>query len=166
MTEQTKTHWKKNIDQNYISGEDLNSEIKGLKKEMLVEIFKQSDSESFDQKQNKKKTVTSIFLREIGGKELFKPTILNKTNAKFFINEFGSEYMEDWIGKPCLIFAQPDIRHGHVVRFKHYEAPELIIDSDIFKKAKAAIEKGFPLSDMKKRFKISKEVEAKLIAKA
>lgn len=48
-----KTHWKKNNDSNFISGEDLISGLKGLKPEMVVVIEKFNDAESFDQKKTK-----------------------------------------------------------------------------------------------------------------
>lgn len=117
---ENKTHWKKNNDSRYISGEDLKAGIKGLKPEMVVEIISFEDTETFDQNQNKQIVKTGLNLREHQGQIVYKPVILNNTNAKFLIKEFQSEYMEDWIGKPFVLYAQQDRRHGYVARFKKY----------------------------------------------
>ena len=121
---ETKTHWKKNNDSRYISGEDLKGGLKGLKPEMVVEIESFEDTETFDQNQNKQIVKTGLHLKEHQGGKVYKPVILNNTNAKFLIKEFNSEYMEDWIGKPFVLYAQQDRRHGYVARFKKYYAPK------------------------------------------
>jgi len=121
---ETKTHWKKNNDSRYISGEDLHSGLKGLKPEMVVEIVSFEDTETFDQNQNKQIVKTGLNLKEHQGGKVYKPVILNNTNAKFLVKEFASEFMEDWIGKPIVLYAQADRRHGYVARFKKYYAPK------------------------------------------
>jgi hypothetical protein len=119
------TSWKKNIDTRYISGEDLKDGIKGLKKEMNVVIARFEDAETFDQSTQKKVVKTGFFLKELNGKELYKPVILNKTNAVFCRTEFGSDYMEHWLNKPFVLYACPDKRHGYVARFKKYYPPQI-----------------------------------------
>jgi hypothetical protein len=120
------THWKKNNDSRYISGEDLKAELKGLKKEMAVTISKFEDSETFDQKTQQKLIKTGFFLAEYpSGILLHKPVILNNTNANFCAKEFQSEFMEHWLNKPLVLYAQVDKRHGHVARFKKYYAPSI-----------------------------------------
>ena len=130
----SKTHWKKNNDSRYISGEDLQHGVnigKGLRPEMVVVIDKFEDSETFDQNNNAKIIKTGFFLKEHpSGKALYKPVILNNTNGQFCVGEFGSEYMEDWIGKPFVLYAKPDRRHGFVARFKRYYAPNNTSDAD------------------------------------
>lgn len=135
---ETLTHWKKNIDQNFICGEDLQSEIKGLKKEMVVTIDHFGDNEAFDQKKNSKIQVTGLYLKDLSGNPLFKPVVLNKINGRFLIDETKSEYMEKWVGHKCVLFAQPDKRHGFVVRFKHYYPPAKITDTAAIAKLNAA----------------------------
>lgn len=121
MSTSEKTHWKKNIDSRYISGEDLKAELKGLKSEMPVTITHFQDSETYDAADQSKKVKTGFFLAEHPSKTpVYKPMILNATNAKFCAKEFGSDYMEDWIGKPLVLFAMPDKRFGHVARFKKF----------------------------------------------
>ncbi len=164
MTEQ-KTHWKKNNDSRYISGEDLKGGLKGLKPEMLVTIEKFNDTDSFDQKSQQSITVTGLFLKEVGGSSLYKPTILNNTNAKVLTNITGSAFMEDWLNKPVLMYAQADKRHGHVVRFRKYNPPVLIPDSENFKACKKAVESGsFTVAQIKLKYNVSPELEKLLTA--
>ncbi len=128
------THWKKNNDPKYISGEDLKEGIeigKGLRPEMVVCIDRFEDSETFDQQKNSKVTKTGFWLKEYpSGNRIYKPVILNNTNADFCIKEFGSKFLEHWIGKPMILWAQPDKRHGFVARFKKYYPPREITDTN------------------------------------
>ena len=125
MTQQTLTHWKKNNDSRYISGEDLQAELHGLRKEMVVVIDRFEDAETFDQASNSKAIKTGFWLKELNGTKVYKPVILNNTNADFCRKEFNSDYMEHWIGKPFVLYAKPDKRHGFVARFKKYFAPQI-----------------------------------------
>lgn len=160
-----KTHWRKNNDSRYISGEDLKSGLNGLKPEMLVVIEKFNDTDSFDKKTQQKTIVTGLFLKEIGGKSLYKPVILNKTNGKFFEKEMGSAFMDDWLNKPVMLYCQPDSRHGFVVRFKKFNPPNLILNSENFTKCKEAIKSGnFTIEQIKLKYTLTAEVEAALIA--
>ena len=134
------THWKKNNDSRYISGEDLQNGVslgKGLLPEMVVIIEKFEDSETFDQNNQSKVIKTGLFLKDIKtGKTLYKPVILNNTNAEFCIKEFQSPYLENWTNKPFVIYAKADKRHGFVARFKkHYAKPSI---SDVQALAKLA----------------------------
>ena len=122
------THWKKNNDSRYISGEDLQGELNGLKKEMVVVIDRFEDAETFDQTKNAKLVKTGFYLKTLDGKQVYKPVILNNTNAKFCRTEFKSEYREHWVNKPFVLYAQPDKRHGFVARFKKYFPPAQVSD--------------------------------------
>lgn len=119
------THWKKNLDSRYISGEDLQGELKGLKKEMVVVITRFDDADTFDSNTQAKGVKTGFYLKELNGKELYKPVLLNKTNAEFCRKEFKSEFMEHWINKPFVLYAMPDKRFGFVARFKKYYPPQI-----------------------------------------
>lgn len=129
MTEIKKTPWKKNIDPRYISGEDLMIERNGLQKEMVVTIAKFTDSPTFDQKKQEETDKTAIWLKDYKtGKMLYKPVILNVTNGEFLSNEIGggSLYIDDFdTTKPFVMYPKPDKRHGFVVRFKKYYAPQI-----------------------------------------
>lgn len=118
--ETQKTHWKKNNDPRYISGEELKFELHGLKDNMVVQIVKFSDSETFDQANQSTVVKTGLFLADLNGIPLRKPVILNNTNGKFLEKAFGSKFLEDWIGKPVVLYAATDKRHGYVARFKAY----------------------------------------------
>lgn len=119
-----KTHWRKNLDPRYISGEDLKNSLHGLRNEMVVSVSEMEDAPTFDQSIQKEVTKTSLWLKDIQtGQIIYKPVILNVSNAKFFSKEFNSDFIEDWYNKPVVLFAQPDKRFGHVARFKHYYAP-------------------------------------------
>ncbi len=130
MSEEKLTHWKKNLDPRYIGGDDLHDgEVigKGLRKEMIVEFTEFGDKETFDQNVNQKTMKTGFVLKDVtSGKPLYKPVILNNTNAAFCVKEFGSEFMEHWIGKPFVMYALADKRHGWVVRFKKHYAKSTV----------------------------------------
>jgi hypothetical protein len=134
MNTENLTHWKKNNDSRYISGEDLRSGLNGLSSEMVVVIDRFQDAETFDQTKNAKVVKTGFYLKTLDGKSVYKPVILNNTNAKFCRQEFGSEFMEHWLNKPFVLYAMPDKRHGFVARFKKYYAPVQISDVEALKK--------------------------------
>lgn len=130
---ETRTYWKKNNDSRYISGEDLQDGAlmgKGLRPEMTVTIASFEDSETFDQTKNAKITKTGFWLKEYpSGNPVYKPVILNNTNAYFCIDEFKSKILEDWLNKPLVLWAMPDRRHGFVARFKKYYPPAKATDT-------------------------------------
>lgn len=155
-----KTHWKKNLDSHYISGEDLMSGLKGLKPEMIVQIERFNDDKTFDKNKAADVTVSALYLKEVNGAALYKPVILNKTNARFFSKETSSDFIEDWIGRPVVMFAQKDSRHGYVVRFKTYVLPELKSGTPNFDKCKTALKSGgFTIADIKLKYRVSPEIE-------
>lgn len=128
-TEATKTHWRKNLDPRYVSGEDLKASLHGLRPEMVVCVSEMKDAPTFDQSTQKEVTKTSLWLTDMNNKQLiYKPVILNVSNAKFFAKEFNSDYIEDWYNKPVVLYAMPDKRFGHVARFKHYFPPAKATD--------------------------------------
>lgn len=126
------TTWKKNIDARYISGEDLkDGEVigKGLKPEMIVEIVSFNDVATYDKVLRGDVAKTGIYLKEVNGAKLYKPVVLNKTNAEFCEKEFGSQFMEHWIGKAMVLWAMPDSRFGYVARFKKHFA-QVVVDEE------------------------------------
>lgn len=159
---ETKTHWKKNNDPKYISGEDLKDGIeigKGLAPEMVVMIDRFEDSETFDQNQNSKVIKTGFWLKDLNGNKIYKPVILNNTNADFFIKEFKSQFMEDWLNKPVVLYARPDKRHGFVARFKKYYPPVTISDENAIK----LLESSKDLEELKKNFLSLSKEEQRLV---
>lgn len=127
--ETTKTHWRKNLDPRYVSGEDLKNSLHGLRPEMVVCVHEMKDAPTFDQSTQKEVTKTSLWLKDLSNNQvIYKPVILNVSNAKTFAKEFNSDFIEDWYGKPIVLFAMPDKRFGYVARFKKYYAPAQATD--------------------------------------
>lgn len=130
MSEIQKTHWRKNLDPRYVSGEDLHASLHGLSPEMIVAVHEMKDAPTFDKSTQKEVTKTSLWLMDLVTKQvIYKPVILNVSNAKFFAKEFNSDYIEDWYGKPVVLFVQVDKRFGFVARFKHYYPPAKATDT-------------------------------------
>lgn len=132
-----KTLWKKNLDNRYISGENLqNGEAagKGLKKEMVVTLASFNDAETFDQNTQTKATKTAIWLIDFEtGKKLYKPCLLNNERGEFLSKEIGNNsiFLDDFdTKKPFIIYAKPSRRFGHVVGFKKYYAPSTLSDEN------------------------------------
>ena len=121
-----KTHWKKNNDSTYISGEDLQAELNGLKKDFPVTISSFKNGETYDQNEQKKITKTVLYFTNEAGVKLYKGVVLNNTNAKIFVSLSGSDYIDDWINLKVNMYAKVDTRHGFVVRFKKYQKPVLV----------------------------------------
>lgn len=135
-----KTPWRKNLDKRYISGEDLLNGIamnKGLRPEMVVTLVKFGDVKAFDQSVQDEKDKTALWLAEYPSKKmLYKPMLLNVTNADFLSRELanGSINIDDSdFTKPFIIYAQPHKRHGHVVRCKKYYPPVAASDTEPIK---------------------------------
>lgn len=115
------THWRKNLDTRYISGENLHAELGGLKKEMLVEIIGTKDVPTFDQKLQAEVDKTALYLKDMEGNKIAKPVILNVTKAKQCEVWFESDQVEDWVGRCFTIYCQAHKRHGWVVLLKKGE---------------------------------------------
>lgn len=133
METTTKTPFKKHIDKRYISGEDLKNGVemnKGLKPEIVVTMASFKDVKAYNQKQGEEVDKTAIWLKEYpSGKMLYKPVILNVSNADFLISEIagGSLFLEDAdLTKPFVLYAKSDKRFTWVARFKKYFAPPTI----------------------------------------
>lgn len=90
--ELNKTHWKKNYDYRFLSGDEI-------EKELTVTISKVSDEEVFNPSSNSKEKAVAAYFK--GAK---KGIIINKTNAKTISKVVGSVYVEDWVGKKIIIY--------------------------------------------------------------
>ena len=144
-----KTHWKKNADGTYISGEDMKFSLNGLSPEMNVYLTRFEDGETYDQNQNKKSIKTVMHFKTLEGVELHKGVLLNKTNALVFKAITNSPFVDDWVEVPITMLAKADVRHGFVVRFQPYKMSKDIKDQvDLIKATKTLPEleelyKGF-----------------------
>ena len=155
MEQQNRTHWLKNNDSRYISGEDLHSgkEIgKGLSPEMNVMIVSFNDSETFDQKSQENITKTGLILATLDGKKLYKPLIMNNSNAQFLIKEFNSGIMEDWLNKPIVLHSKADRRHNFVARLKKYYAPRVAVPAEVIEAEIKKLEACKSLAELQTTF--------------
>lgn len=95
---QTKTHWKKLTNPNYLGawdvpeGEEIEVKLLEVKKELVTGAGGET-SECI---------VASLENR--------KPMILNKTNCKTIKAIFGTPYIEDWKGKVIRLYVDPKVR--------------------------------------------------------
>ena len=97
-----KTHWRKNFDYRFISGEEIREPI-----EMTIKSIKSDEAHNG----KKKEKVTVIWFE--GAK---KGMILNKTNAKAISATTGTPFVEDWIGKKITLHAVDVSAFGTVTR--------------------------------------------------
>jgi hypothetical protein len=151
-------HWKKNIDSRYISGEDLQTSLKGLSPSMVVKLLSYNDADSFDQTTQKKIVVTALNFEGV-----YKPLVLNKTNAKQMVAITGSNDMQAWVGTTIVLYAVADKRHGFVARIKKYDLPKLQLGTTLFDTCKKLIASGRAMSELKAKYSVSPEVEQELL---
>lgn len=159
-------HWKKNIDANFISGEDLHDSIKGLRPEMVVTFSREQNKEAFDANTSTKKVVTGMFLIDTTTKsEIPKPLVMNKANGKFLEKEFGTPDMDKWPkDKPFILYCMAHPRFNWVARLRKYEKPAMNIGDKYFIACRALYLKSpEKLESIKNKYTISAEVEAELI---
>lgn len=160
-----KTHWRKNKDPKFISGEDLkHGLVKGIVDGMMVEIAGVKEEESFDQNTQQKHIVSELRFKDMNGKALSKGMIPAEWTSKFMKRlGINSPFLEDWIGQKMIIFAQADKRFGYVVRFKKYtppvvRKPELLPNTPNWKQAVEWLEDGKNTVEMMEgKYIISKE---------
>ena len=94
METENKTHWKKNFDYRFLSGDELPGEI-------TVEIERVTEEEVFNPSTNSKETALAVYF-----KKATKGIVLNKTNAKTLALITKSKYIEDWVGTNIILTSQ------------------------------------------------------------
>lgn len=99
---ETKTHWKKLVNLDYIGAYSLNGQ------DLTVEITK-VEVRRVKGEGGKEENCT---VAELKGQ---KPFIINRTNAKTITKIYGSPYIEDWIGKTITLFPTTTKVAGEVV---------------------------------------------------
>ena len=93
MTTETKTHWKKQHNYNFLGsyslpvGSDVILTIKNLKEDQTVNASGK-----------KEKCFVCEFVEDA------KPMILNKTNCKIIEKMYNTPFIEEWIGKKVQIY--------------------------------------------------------------
>ena len=91
------THWRKLTNPHYVGAHDLQP---GQELTVTIESITNEMVKMFDGKDVKEEQCIVATLK--GAK---KPMILNKTNCKIIASNTGSNYIEDWVGKPITIYA-------------------------------------------------------------
>lgn len=121
------THYRKNVDPNFLSGEDLKYNlIKDMPDGVAVIITSHKNSKGFDQKKKEKVDVIELRFTDLKGKALSKGVIPAKWTYEFMMQQgIMSPEVEDWVGQKLVIYAKADAAHGHVVRFKKYKDPNV-----------------------------------------
>ena len=105
MAEQTKTHWKKLQNPDYLgayaleNGKDLIATIKTVGLEMIIGA------------DGKKEECTVIHFLE----DKIKPMILNATNAKTITKLYKTPFIEEWAGRKIQLYSESVKAFGDVV---------------------------------------------------
>lgn len=112
--------------------------------------------------------------------ENVKPMVVNSINRKVIGNivkaikkctSTESRNIGNWAGVQIELLFDANVKMmgkvtGGIRIAEKYELPELIKDSENFNKCKTAINvSGFTIEDLKKRYKISQEIEKLLLTK-
>jgi hypothetical protein len=158
---ETKTHFKKLRNPNYIGSWDLINPdgsyndkvvtIAGVKKEMV-----------HDGKGGQSECMTVSFAE-------CKPMVCNSTNAKQIAKLANTPFIEEWAGKQIILTVQKVKAFGEQhdairVSNKPVVKPTLELNTPTFDKARKAIEtKSATVEQIKKKYILSAEVEAALL---
>jgi hypothetical protein len=141
--EESKTHWKKNFNYNYLGSYSLKEDqevtltITGVKKELVTSHNGEKES-----------CTVATFEEAVNGEK--KPMILNKTNCKIIENLYGTPYIELWAGKMITIYVDNNIKaFGSIVealRIKQLAPkktkPELTPKHKLWEKASIQVQTG------------------------
>jgi hypothetical protein len=150
---ETKTHWKKMRNPNYIGGWDL------LDGDKTVTITKVTKEMVHDGKGGQAECCTVHFNE-------CKPMVANSTNLKRITKLTGSAFIEDWTGKQIVLTTEKVKAFGEIhdavrVSTKSVSKPKL--DGALIDKAKAALLAGSAtIETIKAKYVVSAEVEALL----
>ena len=155
-----KTHWKKLINPDYLGAYSL-----GDKTELIVTIEKVV-REMITGTGGKKEECTVAYLT---GQ---KPMILNSTNCKIISKVHGTAFIEDWAGKSITLHIQLIKCFGEdnveCLRVKKVapQLPELLPNTDKWTEAITALKGVYTMPQIKKKYRISEDNEAKLLEHA
>lgn len=100
---ESKTHWKKFQDNNYV-GEYM---FDGTDKDLVLTIKDTFLEEVFEPNSNKTTNERVISFEEIPQK-----LICNTTNAKRIEKLFESPFVEDWVGKKIALYFDKNVKFG------------------------------------------------------
>lgn len=150
-----KTHWRQLVNPDYLGsyslpdGKDITVRITKVVREMVTSVGgKQEEC-----------TVAHI--------ENNKPLILNVTNSRMIQKLYGTPYIEDWAGKEITLYAATTKLKGEDVeclriRPKQPSKPILQYNTKEYEKVLSAMMEGYTLEQIRTKWQISKELEAKI----
>ena len=152
---QTKTHWKKLVNSDYIGayslepGKDLDVTIESVSRQLVTSAG------------GKKEECTVAKLK---GQ---KPFIINRTNAKTITQLYGTPYIEDWVGVQITLYVTTTKLAGEDVECLRIRKtiprkPELLPGTEQFEKAKTALKNGYKMKQIEEKYTVSTETKAKL----
>jgi hypothetical protein len=159
---ENQTHWKKKFNYDYlgsysIEGKDLILTIR----EVRTEPVKGSSGRAED-------CLVCHFVEDQ------KPMILNRTNCKTIEKVYKTGFIEEWRGLQIQIYVQKDVAaFGDTVdalriRPKRPQVTLPALDSShkAWQNVVAHLSKGNPISDVLKKYTLTEEVKAQLLAEA
>lgn len=159
--EQTKTHWKKLQNPNYIGAYSLMET--GTPVDMVVQI-KSIAREEVKGEDGKKDQCT---VAQLVGQ---KPFIINATNSKMIAKIYNTPYIEDWIGKKITLYVAKVKVAGETVdalriRQAVPQLPELTPVHPRWEGSKKALKEGnVTIEQIKANYIISSDNEKLLAA--
>jgi hypothetical protein len=150
----SKTHWKKLFNYEYLGSYSIDGED-------LVLTIASIDLEMVTGNNGKKEECTVCHFAENQ-----KPMILNRTNCKTIEKLYKSPYKEDWIGKQIRIYSEKVSAFGTVTdalrirpQIPTKTLPELTPSHKAWGNVVKHISNGNPISDIRKKYTVSKDVE-------
>lgn len=158
-----KTHWRKCDKTDFFGSVDLEELLSEGQTDLILTIKNVEIKEC-------KVGGTKGNFRVATFAENVKPMILNVTNAKV-IKSFckNSPHVEDWINIKVSVYIQQNVRMGaemtEALRFRNKPVvlPMLNIDSKEFQNVLKGIANGYTIEQVKSKYRLSKEVETKLM---
>lgn len=161
MSKKTKTHWRKQDNPNYLGAYSL---MDGQTKDLTVTIEKVVKEDVKNERGSEPCRVA--YLKDS------KPLILNTTNSKIIEKIYGTPYIEDWKGKEITLYVAKIKAFGDEIeclRIRNTEPKakklkELLpTDTKNWNNVIQALVNGYTIKDIKTKWSISEENEAKLI---
>ncbi len=158
MSKEELTHWKKLQNPNYIGAYSLQPNEQRTVQIIRVEKQEVKSKDGSDQ-------CTVAILKDE------KPFILNATNCKTLTKLFGSPYIENWVGKSIIIYAEKIKAFGEqmeALRIKNTmpTLPELTPDNPKWADAVKALIDGKTIDKIESRYYLSNENKALMISES
>jgi len=154
----SKTHWKKAFNRDYLGAHDLDEG------KDLVAVIDHVEVREVTDASGKQNCNVAVFTTKI------KPMILNVTNCKVIKKFATSNYIEDWKNIPVQIYSKDVKAFGEVVealrireKQPNTEKPELAPGHEMWDKAvKHLMKPNSTINDVLKRYKVSEANRQKL----